>query len=149
MQPGPWAPYGWGVRLKALREARGWSQAELAALAGVSQQSESDHERGRAEPDLGTLIAYARALECSVDELLAVDSPPVSGAASAPALPYGGAADPRPSSGGGGTAGLSGRVRRLEGEVAELRERLAVLEVLVAGKRRPLGAHGRPGDGEP
>lgn len=121
----------------------------MAALAGVSQQSESDHERGRAEPDLGTLIAYARALECSVDELLAVDSPPVSGAASAPALPYGGAADPRPSSGGGGTAGLSGRVRRLEGEVAELRERLAVLEVLVAGKRRPLGAHGRPGDGEP
>jgi transcriptional regulator with XRE-family HTH domain len=112
-----------GVRLRELRERKGWSQAQLATLAGVSQQSESDHERGRAEPDLATLRAYARSLGCTVDELLTEDA---------------GAAEDGPDGYGRDAAlALEARLRRAETELTELRERIAVLEVWIAGERHP------------
>ncbi len=114
-----------------MREAKGWSQAALAAMVGVSQQSESDHERGRAEPDLATLLAYARALGCTVDALLGAESPA--------RLPFAEAGPGFRDPAGPDGAALQGRLHRLEGEVAELRERIAVLETLLAGARRPSG----------
>lgn len=52
-----------GHHLAELRKAIGMTQAEVAALLGVSQSRVSDIERGRAATiELDTLRAYAQAL---------------------------------------------------------------------------------------
>ena len=65
-------PSGFGDRLRRLREAKGWSQEELARQAGsVTQAQVSRLESGqRANPKATVLLALARALQVSVDELL-------------------------------------------------------------------------------
>ena len=47
MKPGP--PGSFGARLKAFREAAGYTQEELATIAGLSVHGVSALERGRAE----------------------------------------------------------------------------------------------------
>ncbi|MCE7080423.1 helix-turn-helix transcriptional regulator [Streptomyces sp. ST2-7A] len=69
------------VRVRRL--AVGWSQAELAAAAGVSRQSVAAVEAGRNVPSVSAALRLAGVLGCSVEELFA-DS---VGEGFAPALP--------------------------------------------------------------
>jgi DNA-binding XRE family transcriptional regulator len=57
------------ARIRALREALGWSQADLAERAGVSRQLVGAVEGRRHVPNVTAAIALARALGCSVEEL--------------------------------------------------------------------------------
>src|SRR6478672_5512053 len=62
MKPG--APASFGGRLKALREAAGFTQEELATIAGLSVHAVSALERGqRRRPHVDTVRALAAALD--------------------------------------------------------------------------------------
>jgi transcriptional regulator with XRE-family HTH domain len=65
------------VKLKRLREAAGWSQAELAERAGLNQFGVAKLEQGVREPAWATVQALARALgvNCTAFE----DARPVKG----------------------------------------------------------------------
>ena len=71
-----------GVRLKALREAAGFTQEELAAIAGLSVHAVSALERGeRRRPQLETLRALSTALDLTAatrDTFIASARTPVS-----------------------------------------------------------------------
>jgi len=59
-----------GEKLKALRDARGWSQQELAREASVRQSLISELERGKKKDTTGRNLRHlARALHVSVDYL--------------------------------------------------------------------------------
>lgn len=61
---GPVVPRGASVgvstRLNQLRAQRGWTQAQLAAEAGVSRQTINSIETGRFEPSLTLALKLAR-----------------------------------------------------------------------------------------
>lgn len=59
-----------GARLRRLREERGLSQQQVAALSGVPQESLSRIENGRRDPRLDTLKKLAAALDTDVARLL-------------------------------------------------------------------------------
>ncbi len=59
-----------GQRLARLRKARGFSQAELGQLLGLSQRMMTYYEREAAKPPAHVLPQIADALKISVDELL-------------------------------------------------------------------------------
>lgn len=59
-----------GARLRARREARGYTQSEIAEKVGVSTNYFGVLERGLKLPTLDTLILIADALELSPAELL-------------------------------------------------------------------------------
>jgi predicted ATPase/DNA-binding XRE family transcriptional regulator len=62
MKPGP--PESFGAQLKALREAAGYTQEELATIAGLSVHGISALERGqRRRPHVDTLRALSAALD--------------------------------------------------------------------------------------
>lgn len=62
-------------RVRERRDARGWSQAELAERAGISRAAVSAIEIERLVPSVAAALGLARALECSVEELFgAADS---------------------------------------------------------------------------
>lgn len=61
-----------GQRLARLRKARGFSQAELGQLLGLSQRMMTYYEREAAKPPAHVLPQIADALKVSVDELLGV-----------------------------------------------------------------------------
>lgn len=63
---------GFGVRLAALRQARGLSQEELAALVDVSRRVIAYYEAQSAQPPGALLVDLAHALKVSTDELLGV-----------------------------------------------------------------------------
>jgi DNA-binding XRE family transcriptional regulator len=78
-----------GREMRRLRVARGWSQAQLAARAGVSRQLVGAVEAGRHLPRVDAGAALATALGVTVEALLAagparavpvVGPPPVEGA---------------------------------------------------------------------
>lgn len=56
-------------RLQALREDRGWSQAELARRCGLTRQNVSVIESGTSVPSVLTALKLAEVLECTVEEL--------------------------------------------------------------------------------
>ncbi len=58
-------------RLRDARRAKGWSQARLAAEAGVSRQLVAAAEAGRHEPGVSAALALARALGTEVEALFA------------------------------------------------------------------------------
>ena len=58
------------VRLKRARKAARLTQAQLAARVGYSRVSIGYMEIGRTNPTLTTLALLARALDCSVGDLL-------------------------------------------------------------------------------
>jgi putative molybdopterin biosynthesis protein len=60
---------GNGVRLRLARQARGFSQLQLAAMAGVSRQAISGVESGFSDPSLRVALALARSLGMTVEEL--------------------------------------------------------------------------------
>jgi len=64
-------PVQFGRRLKALREARGVSQAALAERAGLTREYVNKLEAGKYDPTLGTLGRLAKALGVTERALLA------------------------------------------------------------------------------
>jgi DNA-binding XRE family transcriptional regulator len=61
---------GFGERLRALREAKGWTQGQLAQRAGLRMNSVSRLELGKYPPTWPTVLALAAALGLeSLDEL--------------------------------------------------------------------------------
>ena len=63
-------PKQMGRRLKALREARDLSRAELAERAGISREYVRLLEAGRYDPTVGTLQKLAKALRVKLAALL-------------------------------------------------------------------------------
>jgi transcriptional regulator with XRE-family HTH domain len=66
-----------GPRLTAIRKARGLTQIQLAEAAGTTQRSVSYYENDAGIPPASAVIALAKALEVSADELLGLRSPRV------------------------------------------------------------------------
>jgi putative transcriptional regulator len=58
--------------LKAEREARGWTQADLAARVGVSRKTINTIENGVFVPSTITALKISRALGKAVEELFSV-----------------------------------------------------------------------------
>src|SRR5215475_8357905 len=58
-----------GAKLRFARQARGYSQQQLAGMAGVSRQAVSAVESGRSDPSLRVALALAQALGMTVEEL--------------------------------------------------------------------------------
>jgi putative molybdopterin biosynthesis protein len=75
-----------GARLRLARQARGFSQQQLAGMAGVSRQAVSAVEAGLSDPSLRVALALARALGVTVEELFgpAIPEPVVPVRALAP-----------------------------------------------------------------
>ncbi len=61
------APFDSPVRRQ--RQARGWSQAQLAELAKISRTAVSAIESARLVPSVAAALSLARALSCTVEEL--------------------------------------------------------------------------------
>ena len=59
-----------GDRLRALRQEKSITQAELSKIIGISKSSINMYERGEREPNFGNLNALADFFNCSVDYLL-------------------------------------------------------------------------------
>ena len=59
--------------VKRLRQARGWSQEDLAEAADLHRTYVSGIERGVRNPTISVVSAIARGLGVSPDELLRVD----------------------------------------------------------------------------
>ena len=59
-----------GIRIKRLREAKGWSQSDLSRAAGLAHGLVSRLEDSIGNPSLKTLAAIAKALEVSLSELV-------------------------------------------------------------------------------
>jgi len=57
--------------IKALREARGLSQQQIARAAGIPRATWTHLESGAANPTLAVLVRVANALQVRLDELLA------------------------------------------------------------------------------
>ncbi len=77
-----------GMRLRLARQARGFSQQQLAGMAGVSRQAVSGVESGLSDPSLRVALALARALGLTVEELFGPGSP-VSPVSARPVAPLG------------------------------------------------------------
>ena len=82
-------PTGNGARLRSARQARGFSQLQLASMAGVSRQAVSAVESGISDPQLRIALALASALGMTVEELFGSQDAVVPVTAT-PAAPLGG-----------------------------------------------------------
>ena len=60
--------------VKTYRQAKGWSQAQLADAVGVKRQAIYDIESGRYLPNTGVALGLARSLGCSVETLFSEDA---------------------------------------------------------------------------
>ena len=56
-------------RLRELRAAQGWSQAELAARLEVSRQTVNAIEKGRYDPSLPLAFKLARLFKLPIEEI--------------------------------------------------------------------------------
>lgn len=61
------------IKLKGLRELRGWSQDELAKRLGVSRSKISNYEQGIREPRFEDLEAIADIFNCTMAYLIEKD----------------------------------------------------------------------------
>ena len=60
-------------RIKALREARGWTQAELARRMNITRNGVNSWEQGLSMPSPACLVDLARVFSVSTDYLLGVE----------------------------------------------------------------------------
>lgn len=60
---------GFGLTLRALRGARGWTQDDLAKRSKVTRASIGSYEQGRRAPSLVSAVALADALGVTLDQL--------------------------------------------------------------------------------
>ncbi|HEX7996554.1 MAG TPA: helix-turn-helix domain-containing protein, partial [Streptosporangiaceae bacterium] len=89
-----------GAKLRFARQARGYSQQQLAGMAGVSRQAVSAVESGLSDPSLRVALALAQALGMTVEELFGAEGT----IASVSARLVG-----EDATGGGPAVGVSGR----------------------------------------
>ena len=61
-------------RLRALRQARGLSQVDLARELGVTKQSVSNWENDKIQPSIEVLVRLAGVFSVSTDYLLGLDA---------------------------------------------------------------------------
>jgi len=61
-------------RIKALREARGWTQAELARRLSMTRNGVNSWEQGLSMPSPALLVELAKVFAVSTDYLLGVDN---------------------------------------------------------------------------
>jgi len=66
-----------GIRLRELREERGWTQRELDSRLGILQSKLSKYESGTHQPSLRTLVRMANLFGVSTDYLLTGTGTPV------------------------------------------------------------------------
>jgi len=59
--------------IKALRKRRDWSQKKLAEETGITQAFLCEIENGAKNPSIKTAAKLARALNCTIDELIGGD----------------------------------------------------------------------------
>jgi len=92
-----------GTGLRIARQTRGFSQQQLAGMAGVSRQAVSAVESGHSDPSLRVALALAQALGLSVEELFGPGEPtaPVTAVSVAPLGGRGVAAKPGADRAGG------------------------------------------------
>ena len=67
----------WSKKLKALREARGLTQLQVANRIGISKAMISAYETASKAPSIEVLIRLSRLFGVSVDYLVCVDAPKV------------------------------------------------------------------------
>ena len=60
-------------RIKALREARGWTQAELARKMNMTRNGINSWEQGLSMPSPTSLVDLARLFSVSTDYLLGIE----------------------------------------------------------------------------
>ena len=77
---------GSGNRLRLARQARGFSQQQVANMAGVSRQAVSAVESGNSDPSLRVAFALASALGMTIEALFGADDSvaPVAATSAAP-----------------------------------------------------------------
>jgi putative transcriptional regulator len=56
-----------------MRNARGWTQEQLADAVGVSRQSINSIERERYVPSLPLALTFAKVFGCSTDEIFTLN----------------------------------------------------------------------------
>jgi putative transcriptional regulator len=61
-------------RVKEFRNARGWTQEQLAKAVGVSRQSINSIERDRYVPSLLLALTFAQVFGCSTDQIFTLES---------------------------------------------------------------------------
>jgi putative molybdopterin biosynthesis protein len=64
-----------GANLRLARQARGFSQRQLASMAGVSRQAVSAVESGHSDPSLRVALGLAQSLGMSVEDLFGPGEP--------------------------------------------------------------------------
>ena len=69
------APGSTGANLRLARQARGFSQQQLASMAGVSRPAVSAVESGHTDPSLRVALALAQSLGMTVEELFGPGEP--------------------------------------------------------------------------
>ena len=62
-----------GVRLKAIRNERAFSQQHLADISNLSKLTIQRIENGKFSVTLDTLISISKALEISINDLVDID----------------------------------------------------------------------------
>lgn len=65
-------------RVRELRQARNWTQEDLAARAGVSRQSINSIERDRYIPSLPLALLLARIFQVPTDQIFTLPPDPSS-----------------------------------------------------------------------
>ena len=60
-------------RIRELRQARGWTQAELARRMGITRNGINSWEQGLSMPSPGSLVDLSRIFLVSTDYLLGVE----------------------------------------------------------------------------
>jgi putative transcriptional regulator len=60
-------------RVKELREARGWTQQQLADAVGVSRQSINSVERNRYIPSLELALRFGRLFAVATDDIFRLE----------------------------------------------------------------------------
>ena len=60
-------------RVKELREARGWTQQQLADAVGVSRQSINSVERNRYIPSLELALRFGRVFAVATDDIFTLE----------------------------------------------------------------------------
>lgn len=60
------------LNIKLARKKKGLTQAELGAILGVTFNTVSGYETGRAVPDVNTLAMIAQALDTTVNALMSI-----------------------------------------------------------------------------